>query len=55
MLGFHLSRRVKSTLIHPQGTKTDANGLAMLDPFHIAAWGGIFQGGVIFGNLYGGL
>jgi hypothetical protein len=34
---------------------TDASGLSKLDPQHIAAWGGIFQAGVITGNLYGGL
>lgn len=43
-----------STLI-ATGTQTDAEGLTMLDPMHIAAWGGIYQGGVITGNLYGGL
>lgn len=37
------------------GTLTDADGLPRLDPLHVAAWGGIYQGGVITGNLYGGL
>jgi SP family general alpha glucoside:H+ symporter-like MFS transporter len=37
------------------GTVTDKSGLLQLDAQHIAAWGGIFQGGVICGNLYGGL
>lgn len=37
------------------GTQVDAKGLAKLDPLHVSAWAGIFQGGVITGNIYGGL
>jgi len=40
--------------INQFGTITGKDGLLQLDPQHIAAWGGIFQGGVICGNLYGG-
>lgn len=35
-----------TAMLTPLGTQTDAAGLSKLDPLHIAAWGGIYQGGV---------